>query len=70
MDTQFVFWMVYGLLRSTPTYQHTSEASAIAEAKRLAAATPGERFLVLRVVDAYELARPEPQQVKLDDIPF
>lgn len=42
------FWMVYGYGKSVPAARHMNEASARAEAERLARANVGTRFYVLK----------------------
>ncbi|WP_428031526.1 hypothetical protein [Ancylobacter sp.] len=44
------FWMVYGHGTRQPVVRHKTEASALAEAERLAKAFPGVRFYVLEPV--------------------
>lgn len=49
------FWMVWNLNGNQPRYTHTSESLAENEAKRLARANPGERFVVLEAVSAHQV---------------
>jgi hypothetical protein len=46
------FWMVYGIGEGAPTARHDTEASAIAEASRLARNNPGVTFCVLAATHA------------------
>lgn len=73
------FWMVYGLHQRAPTMRHKTEASALAEAKRLARLAPDVEFFVLeathnvvkRDVDVVELDRGSSYGRDTgDDIPF
>lgn len=45
-----VFWLVWNPKGGHPTKQHTSQIIAEAEAQRLAEASPGNQFYVLRAV--------------------
>lgn len=47
MNHDHKFWMVYGLHQRQPVYRHKSQASAVAEAKRLARLHPEVEFFVL-----------------------
>lgn len=50
--TQFSpFWVVWCMGGGAPTRRHTSLGSAQAEAARLAAAHPGDAFVVLQSVE-------------------
>lgn len=71
-----MFWMVYGENGGAPTYKHETEASAKAEAERLAKLNQGKRFYVLKVIadvvvsnvrwtEHLDLTRSDPS-----DIPF
>ncbi|MFG1461787.1 hypothetical protein V5F77_02725 [Xanthobacter sp. DSM 24535] len=42
------FFLVWNPEGRTPHYRHPSQASALAEAKRLAALNPGQKFYVLQ----------------------
>jgi hypothetical protein len=74
------FWMVWGVQRGAPRYQHRSKAAAQSEARRLADEAPGELFVVLAAVDAFiapvldaqtvRLIKPAPHHEKLDEVPF
>lgn len=50
--TYKAFWFVWNPNGHNPKYQHNSEASATAEAERLARAHPGETFVVLESICA------------------
>ncbi len=45
-----VFWLVWNPKGGHPTKQHASQVIAEAEAQRLAQASPGNQFYVLRAV--------------------
>lgn len=72
------FWMVYGLHQRLPVYRHKTEASAVAEAKRLARHHPEIEFFVLesthhvvkRDVDVTKLGSVLGSVFDADDIPF
>lgn len=64
------FWMVWKAEGAAPAYKHHSEASARAEAERLAR-TLGGTFYVLEAIarcDAVDVVWSESED--LDDIPF
>ena len=44
------FWLVWNDGGGPPTCKHPTKESAVTEAKRLAAAHPGEQFVVLEAV--------------------
>lgn len=44
------FWMVYGLVKCSPSIKHVKETAAEDEARRLAAKHPGTEFYVLQAV--------------------
>lgn len=46
-EAQAEFWLVWNPRGGAPTFPHTSEPSAIAEAERLARNKPGHQFFVL-----------------------
>lgn len=48
-------WLVWNQNGSSPSYQHHSIDSATSEAERLARRNPGERFIVLESVAAYQI---------------
>lgn len=52
------FWLVFNPQRLMPKVQHKSWFDADAEARRLAAMTPGETFVVLEGVSAYSVSAP------------
>jgi hypothetical protein len=54
----FTFWMVLKRGGGTPTKEHHTEASAVAEAERLAKEFPGSVFVVLLAVDAFKATAP------------
>ena len=69
--------MVWNPQGSAPTYKHETEASAIAEAERLARLNRGQQFYVLyaaelRVVDDMRriTLHPEGHSYESDGIPF
>lgn len=57
------FWMVYGLGRGAPRAMHATREKAATEASRLATVYPGETFVVLAAVDAFETATPIPYRI-------
>ena len=66
-------WFVWNREYGPPRFEHPDEAAAIREAKRLASANPGQKFLVLKTVA--EAERVEPVRLKRfeamdDEIPF
>lgn len=68
------FWLVWNPANTrSPEYRHFSEASAINEAERLAAAYPGATFVVLHSVCARRCAtmeRIDLSGLSADEIPF
>lgn len=54
-ETEAVFWVVWNPEGRNPQVRHTTQEKATHEAKRLAIAHPGERFVVLESVDCYEV---------------
>lgn len=54
-ETEAVFWVVWNPEGRNPKVRHPTQEMATQEAKRLAAAYPGERFVVLESVDCYEV---------------
>lgn len=67
MENPERYWLVHG---NGPTnHRHDTEASAIAEAKRLARLCPGRTFFVLEAKKAF--MKVDVQEMVLDDeIPF
>lgn len=64
------FWMVWNPAGRAPTFRHTTQAFAQAEAERLAKEHPGQSFFVLHAVSR-SCAPPLVLTVRLrDDIPF
>jgi hypothetical protein len=57
------FWLVKSAGCGAATVQHTTKASAVEEAKRLAEKDPTKTFCVLEVVEAYAVAKPPVEQV-------
>ncbi|SAK53262.1 hypothetical protein AWB78_01309 [Caballeronia calidae] len=52
MERDEIFWLVWCPTGSAPpSYRHTSEAGAIAEAERLARAARNAKFYVLKATD-------------------
>lgn len=49
------FFLVWSEQSGNPTYKHSTEDSAKAEAERLARANPGKVFHVLRLVDSCQV---------------
>jgi hypothetical protein len=68
----WAFWMVYGMGQRNPAHEHTSEASAIEEAKRLSREVPGVQFFVLEAKRGYVLAPPPITDIEIDpdEVPF
>ncbi|WP_342361349.1 hypothetical protein [Terrarubrum flagellatum] len=58
--------------KSPPSHRHNSEASARAEAGRLARANPGKSFFVLEAIAEAQVNEPVrwTELVRTDDIPF
>ncbi len=50
ITSQPFFWLVWNTNGSVAKRRHASEASALAEAERLALAHPGQTFVVLKPV--------------------
>lgn len=67
-QTEDAFWLVWNPEGGNPTAQHDSEHKAKAEAKRLAAANPGELFIVMQSVKGFQLATMK--EIDFTDIPF
>lgn len=65
------FWVVWNPAARNPLFRHSREDSAVCEARRLAAANPDNRFIVLQSVMSVAITSTEfdlrPSQ---DDIPF
>ena len=74
------FYFVWNKAGGAPNKSHVTRQSADKEAKRLAAATPGQKFFVLEVVGAahlqiakdvsYDLYSPEQQDSELQEESF
>lgn len=73
------FYIVWNPERTTPPrYRHDSLLSAIAEAKRLADANPGQSFIVLASMGEAKKVSASwtrhsgatPAEIETDDIPF
>lgn len=60
-----VFWMVVG--GGPSIMRHKTFEKAKREARRLAAAAPGQRFYITRAVVAYEVPRSEPNEIEIVD---
>ena len=52
-----VFWLVWNPKGGHPTKQHASQIIAEVEAQRLAEASPGNRFYVLRAVSVTRMTK-------------
>lgn len=50
------FWMVWNYDGNQPRVKHETEASAIAEAERLARIVPGQRFVVLEAIELRQVS--------------
>jgi hypothetical protein len=57
LDEMKPFWMVYGIGRGSPSYQHSTEVDALREAERLAEARPGVTFVVMEATQAVRTRR-------------
>lgn len=55
------FWLVWNPRGGSPTVRHSTEDSALSEAKRLAERCPGDEFFILKAVRVAK--RLEPIQV-------
>jgi hypothetical protein len=67
------FWMVWNPQKFPPQAQHDTAEKAVNEAKRLAAAHPGEQFVVLMATHRVQRAEPVTVTVLADPddmIPF
>ncbi len=64
------FWLVWGINKTVPTFQHPSEQSAHTEAERLARMFPGEQFVVLESVAAITRTDIATVNLRPDSIPF
>ena len=67
------FWLVWcPTADRTPRYRHTEQATAVAEAERLAQAYPGRTFIVLASVCARRFGSTECIDLRpeVDDVPF
>ena len=66
------FWMVWSPQGRAPAFKHSSESSAVAEAKRLARQCPEQDFYVLKAVSGWTRPPLPVQQLDLDPtfIPF
>lgn len=69
MTNKSTFWCVWNPSAGSPTVQHHSHESALAEAKRLAERVPGQRFFVLQAINVVERVSPV-MVTNLDVIPF
>jgi len=66
-----IYWLVWCEGGGAPTAKHQSPAAAGVEARRLAIANPGKRFVVLRSECDYFVPEPRPIVTEhTDDIPF
>lgn len=63
------FWMILKQGGDIPRKRHTSYESACTEAQRLATNHPGEKFYVLRAMDAFE-SRSIVRTKLMDPVPF
>jgi len=57
MEHEFQFWVVWNPQQTGPTVRHSSAQVAKAEAERLAAAQPGDRFYVLKALRYSQMAQ-------------
>ncbi len=67
------FWLVWCPTGARPPrYRHTKQATAVAEAERLAQAYPGRTFIVLSSVCARRFGSMECIDLRpeVDDVPF
>ncbi len=69
------FWMVWREHSTSIRYRHTTKASAVQEATRLAEGCPGEPFFVLKATAGVMAEKPPVRSIKLrnsldSEIPF
>jgi hypothetical protein len=65
----YKFWMVYSPNGNPPKFKHDDSDAAEAEANRLAAANPGETFVVLEAMNEFKTAAPQVERVRLEEAP-
>lgn len=66
-------YFVWNPLSGQPTYRHDDLEMATAEARKLAARNPGQTFLVIASVGAFQMPNPGPTWTPLkpdDGVPF
>lgn len=68
-NSEYGFWVVWSEGGGPPTFKHENKRSAETEAKRLAVATPGQRFIVLEARTGF-LCPDRFEVTEFDDIPF
>lgn len=77
MSSKQGFWLVWNPQGRQPMYRHSTYASAVAEARRLAGNNPGHEFYVLgclgravKVEVEYKEISSLPDQFDEDELPF
>lgn len=68
-NSEYSFWVVWCEGGGVPTFKHESKLAAETEAKRLAVATPGRRFIVMEARTGF-LCPDRFEVTEFDDIPF
>jgi len=67
MDKLPRYWIIWNYNGFSPTVIHTDPYSANAEAKKLAACNPGQRFDVLMVCYGFKAKETPLQEIKYED---
>ena len=68
-NSEYRFWVVWCEGGDVPTFKHESKLAAETEAKCLAVATPGRRFIVMEACTGF-LCPDRFEVTEFDDIPF
>jgi hypothetical protein len=67
------FWLVWNPAGRAPVFKHSSEASAVAEAERLAKLNQGQQFFILQAVamlTVTNMRRVSLTPAEFDETPF